>query len=674
MLGYMRCLPSFICRTNRPLSRYFSLVLARFQKLALRDYQEQCIDDCLGALGTGKRRIAVSLATGGGKTVIFSHLISQVVPSKGYGHKTLVLVHRKELAVQAAKHCQLSIPDSKVEIDMGALKSTHTADITVASVWTLKNDRLALYNPRDYKMIIIDECHHASSKSYERILSHFQANLSNSPVAVVGFSATIERNDGMSLQGVFDEIVFRRDVMEMIDNNWLCDAKFTTVTNAAADMSQVKVGKSKDYLISSLAKHMNTDATNELILKTYMHLAVKNRLRSTLIFCVDVAHVQSLFHTFQSKGINAQYVTGKTKSQYRGEIVQDFKAGKIPVLLNCGVFTEGTDIPNIDSIFLARPTKSKPLLLQIIGRGLRLHEGKSFCHVVDFVGVNGNGLISVPTLAGLDPSASVTDMTMAEMVELAVMEREKTELAALALNKVKMETFEGFASFMLAANKNNSSDEELIRQSRNHWVRVNLDSWVRSIGKTGRYFRLQREDFKVDGAWKNRYYLTEVREIPRHAPTGAKFHYRMVLFDKPLDEILKHEMGASSFFGMQWRQRAPTPKQITSIEMRLKKIVSRLKFEGGYSPTQEEVNTAISDEMSTLTMGAASDLLTASIFTSSRLKWFLKRTFGDKLHFPPSTFLSLKAQLQEEKRRYLKAHPIAAETAPKSSISSTLSG
>ncbi|GMF86617.1 unnamed protein product [[Candida] boidinii] len=112
-----------------------------------------------------------------------------------------------------------------------------------------------------------------------------------------------------------------------------------------------------------------------------------------------------LSHLFRINGVNAQYVTGNTTKLEREKILNDFKKGLIPVLFNCGVFTEGTDIPNIDSIFMLRPTKSKPLLIQMLGRGLRLHHEKEKCFIVDFVDASETGIQLDPSLKGTDNSA-----------------------------------------------------------------------------------------------------------------------------------------------------------------------------------------------------------------------------------------------------------------------------
>jgi len=140
------------------------------------------------------------------------------------------------------------------------------------------------------------------------------------------------------------------------------------------------------------------------------------------VFCVDLEHVRDMTNTFRQYGVDARFITSKTQSTQplkdisdskatdRHTLIQQFRNREFPVLVNCGIFTEGTDIPNIDCILLARPTRSRNLMVQMIGRGMRLSPGKKDCHVIDMVGsVKTHGVVTTPTLFGLDPSEVVSE-------------------------------------------------------------------------------------------------------------------------------------------------------------------------------------------------------------------------------------------------------------------------
>ncbi len=221
--------------------------------------------------------------------------------------------------------------------------------------------------------------------------------------------------------GVDAQLRGRRDYVDMIQDKWLSHVIFTTV-QSHANISHVKKGPTGDFQTGDLSKAVNTDETNELTVRAWLSKAANRR--STLVFCVDLAHVSGLAATFRAHGVDARFITGDTPRAVRGERLDAFKEQKFPVLLNCGVFTEGTDIPNIDCILLARPTKSRNLLVQMIGRGMRLHPGKANCHVIDMVASLAVGIVTTPTLFGLDPGEIVKEADVTELKST----RERKEL------------------------------------------------------------------------------------------------------------------------------------------------------------------------------------------------------------------------------------------------------
>lgn len=330
--------------------------------------------------------------------------------------KTLILAHRRELVEQAAKHCTRAYPGKKVEIEMGSQHASGMADITIASVRSLQMGRLEKYDPDLYKLVLVDEAHHIVAQGYLEILEYFGLDepRSDGP-ALVGVSATFSRFDGLRLGAAIDHIVYHKDYVDMIGEKWLCDVKFTTV-KSNANLSRVKTSKDGDFALSQLSAAVNNDETNEITVKSWLTEAADRK--STLVFCVDLNHVATLTDTFRKYGVDARFITGETKKKIRGDRLEAFKNREFPVLLNCGVFTEGTDMPNVDCVLLARPTKSRNLLVQMIGRGMRLYKGKEDCHVIDMVASLETGIVTVPTLFGLDPGEVVMGVTSGELREL----------------------------------------------------------------------------------------------------------------------------------------------------------------------------------------------------------------------------------------------------------------
>lgn len=186
-----------------------------------------------------------------------------------------------------------------------------------------------------------------------------------------------------------------RDYVDMIGEKWLSNVIFTTI-QSKADVSGVKKGSAGDFQVAELSRAVNTRETNEITVRAWIDRA--GGRKSTLVFCVDLTHVSDLTATFRRHGVEAKFVTSDTPKRVRGERLDAFRNRQYPVLLNCGVFIEGTDIPNIDCVVLARPTKSRNLLVQMIGRGMRLFPGKDNCHIIDMVASLEAGIVTTPTL------------------------------------------------------------------------------------------------------------------------------------------------------------------------------------------------------------------------------------------------------------------------------------
>lgn len=484
--------------------RAFATLSPRSQHIQLRPYQEDSIQSVLNHLKNGEKRLGISLATGSGKTVIFSHLLDRISAPTPKATRTLILAHRRELVDQAARHCRELYPDRSVEVEMGASRASGTADITVASVQSITSaDRLMKYDSTRFKLVLVDEAHHIVARTYLDVLEHFglaQKDSSNrGQCALVGVSATFSRQDGLRLGAAIDRIVYHKDYVDMIEDKWLAAARFTTV-HTGTDLSKVR-RSGGDFQTTSLSKAINLPATNELVVRSWLEVARERG--STLAFCVDVAHVSALTATFRAQGVDARFVTSDTQLKVRAERIAAFKAGEYPVLLNCGIFTEGTDIPNIDCVLLARPTQSRNLLVQMIGRGLRQSQGKQDCHVVDMVASLETGIVTVPTLFGLDPQELVRGVDAEAMKDLKERrEREREALEQMPINSstrppslldadadVIFNHYEDVNDLIAS-----TSGERHVRQlSQFSWVRVAEDRYILADIK-GSFLALKRQD------------------------------------------------------------------------------------------------------------------------------------------------------------------------------------
>ncbi|TVY68667.1 putative mitochondrial ATP-dependent helicase irc3 [Lachnellula suecica] len=493
-------------------------------KIRLREYQEECIQAILEHLEKGHKRLGVSLATGSGKTVIFTQLIDRVKPHAEGAEQTLILAHRKELVEQAARHCTNAYPTKSVDIEMASMHASGSADITVASLQSIiSGDRLSKFDPTKYKLVLVDEAHHIVSAGYMRTLAHFGlAKAQPSSPALVGVSATLSRFDGLALGAAIDHIVFHKDYIDMIGENWLSDVIFTTV-HTKADLSRVKNAPTGDFQVGELSEVVNTHEVNKITVRSW--LAKAEGRKSTLVFCVGLDHVVDLTNCFREHGVDAHFITGETKKTVRSSRLDAFKRGEFPVLVNCGVFTEGTDIPNIDCVVLARPTKSRNLLVQMIGRGMRLHPGKKDCHIIDMAASLETGIVTIPTLFGLDPAEIVDNASPDDMKSLQE-RKEAEEARAESLAKTSAEnstagpinktvTFIDYDSvFDLIGDT--SGEQHIRSMSPNAWVCVAQDRWILT-NSNGSYIKLER-NFKEDGG-NDQFLVTEVAAL---SPLKAK--------------------------------------------------------------------------------------------------------------------------------------------------------
>ena len=342
--------------------------------MELRPYQKECLA-AIEAAGPG--RWLCQLATGLGKTVIFANI------PPAYKHAcTLILSHRQELVRQPLRY----FTDRWTGVEMADEHPDLAAEVISASVQTMVR-RLHHYPVTQFHTIIVDEAHHAASPTYRMILEYFQAE------RVLGFTATPNRADGLGLEAVFDKIIFQKDLRFGIEQGFLSNIQCRRVT-IGYDLSHVAT-RMGDYAPGELERAVNVDGCNKAIAEIVSKIAEP----PVLIFAVDVAHAEALAAVIPgAKALSA-------KSQDRAETVAAFREGRIPVLVNCALFTEGTDIPEVRTVIIARPTKSAALYTQMVGRGTRLAPGKDHCLLIDCVGVSNTPLCTAPTLLGLDPDS-----------------------------------------------------------------------------------------------------------------------------------------------------------------------------------------------------------------------------------------------------------------------------
>ena len=371
----------------------------------LRPYQQAALDKSYERLQAGCNRQLIVMATGLGKAVLFAALRQ----NHGFKKRVMVLVHREELAKQAADKIHKWNPGLMCGTEMASRYAAPMDTMVVASVPTLGrrgSKRIGFFNPEDFDCIVSDEAHHVVSPQWKRVLDHFNLMQPNdSPTLSLGLTATPNRADGTGLRECFDEIIYDKGIDAGIRDGYLVDLRCWRVeTTTGLDQVHTVAG---DFNQGELADAVNTPKRNATIVKAWSKHAWDKR---TLVFTVDVQHALDMAEAFKALGVPAAAVWGEDPE--RADKLKRMRNGELTVLCNCAVLTEGYDDPGIECIVLAKPTKSALLLTQMIGRGTRLPDGygnisevgpenKQVCCILDVADVTGkHQLCSVPSLLG----------------------------------------------------------------------------------------------------------------------------------------------------------------------------------------------------------------------------------------------------------------------------------
>lgn len=320
--------------------------------IVLRPYQRDFIDAVRLKFLHNKRRVVGVAPCGAGKTIMTGWMIKE---SLRRNKKTIFFVHRQELIRQTADtFTRLEIPHG---IICSGVPMNLDLPVQIASVQTLAR-RLDLISPPDF--LICDECHHILANTYKKILDRFPNAF------LLGVTATPERMGGITLCDVFDSMVQSLSVDQLISLGNLCSFRYFA-PKSNVDLSRVR-SKFGDFVNGDLSNAMSDPKIIGNIVETYQRIA--NGL-SAIVYAVDVDHSKLIANAFQKAGISAAHCDGETPAPLRDRIVDDFRRNNIKILCNAELFGEGFDVPNMQAVILARPTKSLPLYIQQSMRPLR---------------------------------------------------------------------------------------------------------------------------------------------------------------------------------------------------------------------------------------------------------------------------------------------------------------
>jgi len=333
--------------------------------MQLRDYQVEAITNVKKSFLNDAKSVLLTLPTGAGKTVIFSQ-ITKLAKSKG--SNVLILVHRKELIDQAGDKL------TKANVKYGIIAAGHKpidSNVQVASVQTLINRLNNLWIP---SIIIIDEAHHAVASSWQKVFNHYKDTLK------LGVTATPMRMTGAGLGEVFDDLIVGSTIPELVELGHLAKHEVYAPPNKL-NLDKIRTIRG-DFNKKEVEDELDkVDIVGDAV-DNYRKLG-KNK--PAIAFCISVKHGQYVTNKFKEAGYTAELITGSMKSDDRKTLVDNFKNGKVQILVSIDVVSEGFDVENCSVAILLRPTQSEGLYIQQVGRVLRPEPNKTAI-VLDHVG------------------------------------------------------------------------------------------------------------------------------------------------------------------------------------------------------------------------------------------------------------------------------------------------
>lgn len=415
--------------------------------LTLRPYQQRCEDAVFGGWDGGLDRVAISVATGGGKTPTLVSIGQRHLASYREEGPVVLLAHRRELIKQAAKHFQSFGPELKVEVVLGnpgregstrrakTLTNWRNADVLVSTVQTL-GSAATLKDFPNPSLVIVDEAHRSPANQYKKVLNALGCF---SGTRTLGVTATPFREDHREFGDVFEAIVASVDIGWLITHNHTADGTEVEVAPGEGylipptlrhllvdglDLSTIPTSKlngSVDFRDAELAAEMERSGAFEMVTQT-----VRKELsdRKGVIFAPTVASSIHLAETMTAAGLPCHHIDGTMTTPLRDKLLKDFRSGTVTWISNVNIVTEGFDVPDIDAVVLARPTTSRIFFRQAVGRCLRPSPGKVDAIVLDVAGASdGMSLAGVEALTDTDTVSARTGESLTELLSRTDRER-----------------------------------------------------------------------------------------------------------------------------------------------------------------------------------------------------------------------------------------------------------
>lgn len=403
----------------------------------LRPYQNDFVSGVAHAFHKDFRRVLGVLPTGGGKTICFAKIAERFHLRRG--EKTLILAHREELVEQAAAKV-LAATGIPASIEKAGRHADPDATVVVGSIQTMQGKRLRKWAPDHFGLIVCDEAHHVLAKQWQATLDYFDAR-------VLGVTATPDRGDRQSLAKYFEHLAYQINLLDLIEAKFLSGIMVHSVP-LRIDLTAVKTVKG-DFDSTGL-----DSAISPYLAQIAKHIAEHCRDRKKIVvFLPLIATSQRFVELCRAEGINARHIDGMSPD--RKEILSDFTAGTFDLLSNAMLLTEGWDEPGVDCIIVLRPTRSRSLYAQMVGRGTRVHPGKDHLLLLDFLWMHQKHNLCKPASLVArskkeedEITAQITDeKTLTEATGDAAAEREAALARELAENARRKASYAPLGAF-----------------------------------------------------------------------------------------------------------------------------------------------------------------------------------------------------------------------------------
>jgi superfamily II DNA or RNA helicase len=412
----------------------------------LRPYQSEAVDNVFKAWDSGLDRVAISAATGAGKSVILAAIAREYL-AQHPGKTVVLLAHRRELILQAAKHFRKAGPDLKVETIIGnpgpkgstkRAKTVHAwrqADVLVSTVQTLGSATTLNVFP-DPDLIIVDEAHRSLANQYTKVLTALGAY---SGTKTLGVTATAFREDHREFDSCYQAIVANIDIGWLIGhcddgnggviecepgNGYLMMPVLHHLLVDGLDLSDVPMSSKNgavDFREGELAEALQDSGAFDMVVRT---VSEKFSDRKGAIFAPNVESSKYLAELMTASGLACHHIDGTMDTKSREKILSDFRQGRVRWLSNVNIITEGFDVPDIDMVVLARPTRSRIFFRQAIGRALRPAPGKTDAIVLDVAGASdGMSLVGVESLTDADIASPGASESLSDLLQRSDRER-----------------------------------------------------------------------------------------------------------------------------------------------------------------------------------------------------------------------------------------------------------